>query len=138
MNLVCKILLIFENVTDKMSSRSKIWSDNWHFQLDNVQCLAVISTPDIALTVFQVKPKTWKSKPTMTSIDISGIKNPDKFKCQEIKQFCFNQKLPVERSFLVDQELDTNFKIVNSFSIVEFILGCCQSLLLDKQNITVT
>ena len=29
--LFCEILLILENVTDKMSSRSKIWRDNWHF-----------------------------------------------------------------------------------------------------------
>ena len=41
---------------------------------------------DTALTVFQVKPKTWKSKPTMTSIDILGIETPDKLKCQEIKK----------------------------------------------------
>ena len=32
---------------------------------------------DTALTVFQVKPKTWKSKLSMTSIDISIIKSPD-------------------------------------------------------------
>ena len=37
---------------------------------------------DTALIVFQVKPKTLKSKPTMTSIDISGIKGPNKLKCQ--------------------------------------------------------
>ena len=30
--LFCKILLILENVTDKMSGRSKIWPDNWHFR----------------------------------------------------------------------------------------------------------
>ena len=60
---------------------------------------------DTALTVFQVKTKTWKPKPPMTSIDISGIKSPDKIKFQEIKKFCFNQKLPLERSLLVDQEL---------------------------------
>ena len=41
---------------------------------------------DTALTVFQVKPKTWKPKPTTTSIDIPGIKSPDKLKCQEIKK----------------------------------------------------
>ena len=29
--LFCEILLILENVTDKMFSRSKIWRDNWHF-----------------------------------------------------------------------------------------------------------
>ena len=29
--LVCEILLILDNVTDKMYSRSKIWRDNWHF-----------------------------------------------------------------------------------------------------------
>ena len=37
---------------------------------------------DTALTVFHVKPITWKSKPIMTFIDISGIKSPDKLKCQ--------------------------------------------------------
>ena len=42
---------------------------------------------DTALIVFQVKPKTWRSKPTMTSIDISGIKSSDKLKCQEINLF---------------------------------------------------
>ena len=60
---------------------------------------------DTALTVFQVKPKTWKPKPSMTSIDISGIKGLDKLEIQEIKKFYFNQKLPLERSLLVDQEL---------------------------------
>ena len=65
---------------------------------------------DTALAVFQVKPKTWKSKPSMTSIDISSIKSPDNLKFQEIKKFCFNQKLPMERSLLVDQEL----KLTNS------------------------
>ena len=39
-----------------------------------------------ALTLFQVKPKTWKSNPTTTSIDIPGIKSPGKLKCQEIKK----------------------------------------------------
>ena len=39
-----------------------------------------------ALTVFQVNSKTWKSKPTTTSIDIPGIKSPDKVECQEIKK----------------------------------------------------
>ena len=58
-----------------------------------------------ALTVFQVKPKTWKFKPSMTSIDISGIKIPDKLKFEEIKKTCFNQKLPLESSLLVDQDL---------------------------------
>ena len=33
---------------------------------------------DTALTGFQVKPKTWKSKLTTTSIDIPGIKHPGK------------------------------------------------------------
>ena len=64
----------------------------------------------------------------MTSIDISGIKNPDKLKCREIKNFCFNQKLPLERSFLVDQELYTNLEIVDNSCTVEFILGWCQNL----------
>ena len=41
---------------------------------------------DTALTVFQVKPKTWKSKPTTTSIAIPGIKSSDKLKCQEVKK----------------------------------------------------
>ena len=41
---------------------------------------------DTALTVFQIKPKTWKSKPTTTSVDIPGIKSPDRVKCQEIKK----------------------------------------------------
>ena len=27
-----------------MSSRGKIWPDNWHFQPDDVQCTAVICT----------------------------------------------------------------------------------------------
>ena len=71
----------------------------------------------------------------MTSIKISGIKNPDKLKCREIKNFCFNQKLPLERSFLVDQELYTNLEIlVNNSSTIEFILGCCQSLSLDEKE----
>ena len=39
-----------------------------------------------ALTVFQIKPKTWKSKPTTTSIVIPGIKSSDKLKCQEVKK----------------------------------------------------
>ena len=64
----------------------------------------------------------------MTSIDISGIKNPHEPKCQEIKNFCFKQKLPLERSSLVNQELYTKLEIANNSSTVEFILGCCQSL----------
>ena len=39
-----------------------------------------------ALIIFQVKSKTWKSKPTITSIDISDIKRSGKLKCQEIKK----------------------------------------------------
>ena len=70
----------------------------------------------------------------MTFINISGIKNPDKLKCQEIKNFCFNQKLPLERSLLVDQELYANLEIVNNSSTVEFILSCCQSLPLDEKE----
>ena len=78
---------------------------------------------DTAQTVFQVNSKTWKSKPTMTSIDITSIKNPDKRKCQEIKNLCFNQKLPLERSFLVDQELYTNLEIVNNSSYCRVYSG---------------
>lgn len=83
---------------------------------------------DTVSTVFQVKPKIWRSKPTMISIDISGIKIPDKLKCQEKNYFCFNQKLSLERS------LYTNLEIANNSSTVEFILGCCQSLSLDKRE----
>ena len=60
---------------------------------------------DIALKVFQEKPKTWKSKSSMTSIDISGIKSSEKLKFQEANNFCFNKKPQLERSLLVDQEL---------------------------------
>ena len=41
---------------------------------------------DTALIVFQVKQKTWKSKLSMTSIDIFRIKSPDKLKFQEINK----------------------------------------------------
>lgn len=83
---------------------------------------------DTVSTVFQVKPEIWRSKPTMISIDISGIKNLDKLKCQEKNYFCFNQKLSLERS------LYTNLEIANNSSTVEFILGCCQSLSLDEKE----
>ena len=42
--LFCRFLLILENVTNNMSSWSKIWPDKWHFRPDNVQSPAVIST----------------------------------------------------------------------------------------------
>ena len=47
---------------------------------------AIKHAHDTALTLFQVKPKTWKSNPTTTSIDIPGVKRPGKLKCQEIKK----------------------------------------------------
>ena len=50
---------------------------------------------DTVLIVFQIKPKIWKSKPTMTSIDISGIKNLDKRKCQEINNFFFQPEASI-------------------------------------------
>ena len=50
---------------------------------------------DTVLIVFQIKPKIWKSKPTMTSIEISGIKNLDKRKCQEINNFFFQPEASI-------------------------------------------
>ena len=41
---------------------------------------------DTALAVIQVNLKTWKSKSVPISVDIPGIKSPDKLKCQEIKK----------------------------------------------------
>ena len=41
---------------------------------------------DTALAVIQVNLKSWKSKPVPISIDIPGIKSPDKLKCQEVKK----------------------------------------------------
>ena len=77
----------------------------------------------------KVKSKTWKSKPTTTSMDIPGIKSPEKLKCQE--------KI-VKRSFLVDQELHTNLEIVNNSSTVKFVLGSCQNLSFNKKRTTMT
>ena len=42
---------------------------------------------DTVITVFQVKPSTMKSKPTMTFTDVSTIKNLERLKCQEIVSF---------------------------------------------------
>ena len=39
---------------------------------------------DGVITVFQAKASTIKSKPTISSTDISAIKNVQKLKCQEI------------------------------------------------------
>ena len=41
---------------------------------------------ETALIIFQVKSKTWKSKPTITSIDISDIKRSGELRCQEMKK----------------------------------------------------
>ena len=54
------------------------------------------------------------------------------------KDICLNQKLPLERSFLVDQELYTNLEIFNNSSTVKFILGCCQNFSFDKKRTTMT
>ena len=51
------------------------------------------------------------------------------------KEICFNQKVPLEKSFLVDQELHTNLEIVNNSSTVKFILGCYQNLSLIKRKL---
>ena len=64
---------------------------------------------DAVLIIFQVKPSIMKSKPTMNSNDIKVIKNLEKLKCQQIVSFHYNQKLPLESTFLVGQELYTNY-----------------------------
>ena len=50
------------------------------------------------------------------------------------EEICFNQKLPLEKSFLVDEELHINIEIGNNSSTVKFILGCCQNLSFDKKE----
>ena len=87
---------------------------------------------DSVITVSQVKPSTMKSKPTMSSTDISATKNLEKLKCQEILSFHYNQKFPLECIFLVGQELYTNPQIADNLSTVEFILSCFQSVLLRQ------
>ena len=44
-------------------------------------------THDAVIIVFQVKPLTIKSKPTMSFTDILTIKNLEKIKCQEMLSF---------------------------------------------------
>ena len=58
-----------------------------NFDNGNKNSLSTLKHPhDTALTGFQVKSRTWKFKPTTTSINIPGIKRSDKLKCQEIKK----------------------------------------------------
>ena len=54
--------------------------DNFDNANKNKNSLGMKHTHNTAQTVFQVKPKTWKSNSTMTSINIPGIKSPDKIK----------------------------------------------------------
>ena len=56
---------------------------------------------DAFITAFQVKPSALKSKPTIAFNDKSAVKNLEKLKCQEILSFHYNQKLPVNGTFLV-------------------------------------
>ena len=88
---------------------------------------------DAVITVFQVKPSTMKSKPTMSSSDISAIKNLEKRKCQEIVSFHYNKKLPLESTFLVGQELYTKPQIADNLSTTEFILSCFKSVSLHQR-----
>lgn len=48
---------------EKMSRRSKLWQDNWHFQPDNVHWLAVILTSEITADVTNTQTY-WKGKQT--------------------------------------------------------------------------
>ena len=57
---------------------------------------------DTAMTAFQVKASTMKSKPKMSSTDISTIKNLSKRKCQEVVSFHYNQKVLLENTSVVD------------------------------------
>ena len=57
---------------------------------------------DTTMTVFQVKASTMKSKPKMSSTDISTIKNLSKRKCQEVVSFHYNQKVLLENTSVVD------------------------------------
>ena len=88
---------------------------------------------NVVITVFQVKPSTMKCKPTISFTDISAIKNLEKLKCQEIVSFHYNQKLPLESTFLVGLELYTNPKIADNSSTAEFILNCFQSVSLHQK-----
>ena len=38
----------------------------------------------------------------------------------------------------IDEEVYTSLETVNNSSTIEFILGCCQSLSLDKNRIKIT
>ena len=58
-----------------------------NFDNGNKNSLSTLKHPhDTALTGFQVKPRTWQFKATTISINIYGIKHPDKLKCQEINK----------------------------------------------------
>ena len=83
---------------------------------------------DAIIAVFQVKPSTTKSKSTMSFTDISVIKNHEKPKFQEIVSFHYNQKLPLEKKYLVGLELDTNPQIADILPTAVFILSCFQSV----------
>ena len=50
---------------------------------------------DTALIVFRVKPKTWKSKLSITSINIFGIKSLDKLTFQEINKILFSPEAAI-------------------------------------------
>ena len=67
-----------------------------------------------ALTVFQVKLSIMKFKPTMSSKDMSAIKNLEKLKCQQIVSFHQNQSLPLESTFFIGQEQYTNLQIADN------------------------
>ena len=89
---------------------------------------------DTAITLFQVKPLSTKSKPAVSSTDISMIKNLGKLKCQEIVPFRYNQKLPLDNSFMVEQELYTSQLVADNSSTTDFILSCCQSVSLEPEK----
>ena len=75
---------------------------------DRNRLLGMKHAHDTVVKVFHVNPSTMKSKPTMRSAGISSIKNHENLKCKEILRFYYNQKLPLERTFLIGQELYTN------------------------------
>ena len=70
----------------------------------------------------------------MSSTDVLMTKNLDKLKCQEIVPFSYNQKLPLESTFTVEQDLHISQQVVENSSTADFILSCCQSVSLEPNK----
>ena len=79
-------------------------------------------------TVFHVRPNVIASKPKKSTVNLTSVQSLNKLPCQEIANSRFNQKLPFDNSFSVEDELYSNEEVIKDQRDLEFIVGCAQSI----------